>query len=330
MYRLSWVDPGESDALARDFFIHALIDLGACYLLYDDQSRCICITGLPSMWSYKKDGRPTDLAIFGPEIAEQLEKMRADLQEPGDQATIEIEPKTDSFFEFRCRKVAVPGHGTYFIMAISDKSAERRDEKILRSLLVDVTHRSKNLLAVVQGIASQTARFSGSLDAFLQKFRGRLYALSQSQDLVTDSSWKGATFMDLLNGQMGRYLEASPAALNVEGENILLSPNAAMHIGMALHELVVNSINHGGVIKKSGSIRVSCRRTDSPDGPVIEVKWEEEFESPDPALKENPQTRFGSVVLEKVVPSSVNGKAVHRINANGVSYELCFPAAMNE
>jgi two-component sensor histidine kinase len=330
VYRLSWVDPGESDALARDFFIHALIDLGACYLLYDDQSHCICITGLPEIWSHQKEGRPTDLSIFGADIARKLETLRAELVEPGDQATIEIEPAPDRFFEFRCRKLAVPDRGTYFIMAIADKSDERRNEKILRSLLVDVTHRSKNLLAVVQGIASQTARFSGSLEAFLQKFRGRLYALSQSQDLVTDSSWKGATFLDLLNGQVARYLEASPSALAVGGENILLSPNAAMHIGMALHELIVNSINHGGMTKEPGSIRVSCRYAPSEDGQAIEVEWEERFAHPDPSLKETLQSRFGSVILEKVVPSSVNGKAVHKISANGVYYELCFPAAMNE
>jgi two-component sensor histidine kinase len=330
VHRLSWVDPGDNDALARDFFIHALIDLGACYILYDEEGRCISITGLPSIWSSQTDTRPTDKAIFGDDIAARLEGLRAELGEPGDQANFEIEPTADSFFEFRCRKVLIPDRGIYFILAINDKSEGRRNEKVLRTLLLEVSHRSKNLLAVVQGIASQTARFSGSLDSFLQKFRGRLYALSQSQDLVTDSSWQGAAFIDLLKGQLDRYLPGSLNVIDVKGENILLSPNAAMHIGLALHELIVNSVSHGGVAKERGAIRVSCRRTENVDGPMIEVTWDEQFTDPETVLKSEPKAQFGSVVLEKVVPSSVNGSASHRIDSHGVSYELRFPAGMNE
>ncbi|MCR2327014.1 hypothetical protein NSR98_25480, partial [Salmonella enterica] len=71
-------------------------------------------------------------------------------------------------------------------------------EQVLKILLREVSHRSKNLLAIIQSIAMQTARFSGSVDQFLQKFRGRLYSLSNSQDLVTDSNWHGAAFRELL------------------------------------------------------------------------------------------------------------------------------------
>lgn len=70
----------------------------------------------------------------------------------------------------------------------------RMREQVLKILLREVIHCSKNLLAIMQSIAVQTARFSDSVISFLKKFQGRIQSLSHSQDLVTDSNWKGALF----------------------------------------------------------------------------------------------------------------------------------------
>lgn len=330
MRRFSWVEPGEIEAVSRDFFIHALIDLGACYLLYNDAGRCMCITGLPDIWQAQSDNPPTDIAIFGEAIAESLLSLRGKLQNAGDHATLEIDLAENGVFEFRCRKVSIPGHGLYSIMAIEDKTEERRRERALRMLLMEVSHRSKNLLAVVQGIASQTARFSGTLDNFLQKFRGRLYALSKAQDIVTESEWRGVGFMDLLNAQLELSNPGKVAQIEMSGQNILLSPNAAMHIGLALHELIVNSINYGGGLGVAGSIRVSCQ-LDQVDGkPFITVGWQEDLPEASKGADQQLKARFGSTVLEKVVPVSVNGQAIYSIDHRGIFYNLKFPVDVNE
>ncbi|MGF0539479.1 sensor histidine kinase [Agrobacterium sp. ES01] len=326
MNRLTWVEPGGIDALAGDFFIHALIDMGACYILYDQQERCICITRLPARWSKHFDHEPSDDIIFGDDIAGKLHALRSGLQQVGDQSKIELSDDGENTFEFRCRKVDIPDGGLHYILSVTDKSEERQREKVLRALLLEVSHRSKNLLAVVQGIASQTARFSGSLESFLQKFRGRLYALSQSQDLVTDSSWRGAAFRDLLDSQLSRFLSDNPSAIVVTGENLLLSPNASMHVGLALHELIVNAISHGDIIKASGLVQVSCETVDTEEGKNIRIIWNETSSRKDGSDFEAGNGRFGSTVLERVVPASVNGSAVHRCDDKGVYYELVFPA----
>ncbi|MBB4952190.1 two-component sensor histidine kinase [Agrobacterium vitis] len=330
MRRFSWIEPEEIDAVSRDFFIHALIDMGACYLLYNDAGRCICITGLPAVWQIKPEERPTDLSIFGEDIANRLLHLRLELEQAGDHAAIEIDLAEKGIYEFRCRKVSIPGHGLHFIMAIADKTEERRRERALRILLMEVSHRSKNLLAVVQGIASQTARFSGSLESFLQKFRGRLYALSKAQDIVTDSEWRGVGFMDLLAAQLELCNPGKAAQIEMTGANIMLSPNAAMHIGLALHELIVNSVNYGGGLGGPGSIRVSCHLQRIGDHSFICIGWHEDLPPLSVATDSQLKARFGSTVLEKVVPVSVNGTAVYAIDSQGISYDLRFPADVNE
>lgn len=62
---------------------------------------------------------------------------------------------------------------------------QKQREQTLRVLLREVSHRSRNLLAIIQSIATQTGRHAPTVDAFLTRFRGRVQSLAASQDLVT-------------------------------------------------------------------------------------------------------------------------------------------------
>lgn len=323
VHRLTWFEPQRGDEQLREFFITALIDMGASLILQDIDGTYVCITSLPARWSLPVGAVPSDDTIFGPEIGQKLTELKSGLVKAGDRAELEIEAGDDTFFEFRCRMVEMADHDLHLITVVIDRTEDRRRERLLRALLREVSHRSKNLLAIIQSIASQTARYSGTLDMFLGKFRGRLHALSQSQDLITDSSWRGAYFRDLLKQQVDRYVQENVDLVRVTGDDVLLTPNASLHIGLALHELVVNAVSHGDFLQRRLPIDVSCRKLETPAGPVVEVIWAEPF-----TARENDETkaaRFGSTVLERVVPSSVNGEARHELSNGQVRYQLRFP-----
>eukprot|EP01035_Chromulina_nebulosa_P054493 gene54493-74655_t len=154
---------------------------------------------------------------------------------------------------------------------------------------------------------------------FLRKFRGRLHALSQSQDLITDSSWRGAYFRDLLKQQVERYVEDYPDLVQVKGDNILLTPNASLHIGLALHELVVNAVSHGSFLQSRRPIEVTCSFEQTCEGPVVTIVWVEPCRAMDEEeIAAAKASRFGSTVLERVVPASVNGTASHLLENHEV------------
>lgn len=323
VHRLTWFEPQRGDDQLREFFITALIDMGASLILQDKDGTYVCITSLPARWSLPSGALPSDDSIFGPEIGRKLAELKAGLVKAGDRAELEIEAGDDTFFEFRCRMVEMTDHDLHLITVVIDRTEDRRRERLLRALLREVSHRSKNLLAIIQSIASQTARYSGTLDMFLGKFRGRLHALSQSQDLITDSSWRGAYFRDLLKQQVDRYVQENADLVEVSGDDVLLTPNASLHIGLALHELVVNAVSHGEFLQRRLPIEVSCEKLSTAAGPVIVIIWQEPFTAkPD---EETKAARFGSTVLERVVPASVNGEAKHELNQGQVRYELRFP-----
>jgi len=83
--------------------------------------------------------------------------------------------------------------------AAVDVTDRREGEAHLRLLMRELTHRSKNLLAVIQAMARQTARHVGSIDAFLDQFGARLQALASSHDLLVQESWYGASLYGLIS-----------------------------------------------------------------------------------------------------------------------------------
>ena len=296
VHRLTWFEPQHGDGQLREFFISALIEIGTSLILQDNYGKYVCITTLPNRWSVVPGEVPSDRSVFGDDIGLKLEALKAQLQMPGDGAEIEIEPGEDMVFEFRCRMVQMSNDSVYMMTVVIDRTEERRRERLLRVLLREVSHRSKNLLAIIQSIAFQTARYSGSLEMFLDKFRGRLHALSQSQDLITDSSWRGAYFRDLLSQQVEKYVPENTGLIQVSGEDVLLSPNASLHIGLALHELVVNAVSHGDFLRNRAVIKVYCGRITTERGDEIKVTWEEPIERSEPTGERGGKAQFGSKI----------------------------------
>lgn len=202
----------------------------------------------------------------------------------------------------------------------------RQREQILKVLLSEVSHRSKNLLAIMQSIAVQTARFSGSVDEFLKKYQGRIQSLSQSQDLVTDSNWRGALFKELITAQASNYIEPSDDHFIIKGENPYLFPSAALHIGLAFHELIINSSSYGALASEKGKVTIHCTLKMNENGSsFIQMTWHETFDHPS-ELKQN-HARFGSTVLERIVPAAVDGSATYQIEDDTIKYLLNVPSS---
>ncbi|MEO9902130.1 sensor histidine kinase [Nisaea sp.] len=323
---LTWQKGGQDEADLRDHLVRALIRSGVCVTLQDASLDYIFIANLPDCWSVLPAHAPHDQEMFGPEIGAALTSLKTDAIARQENQKRELAVGQNQFFEFNV-ELLVPTHNPALIMTtIIDMTEERRRERTLKALLRELSHRSKNLLAIIQSIATQTARHSGTLDGFLTKFRGRLYSLSQSQDLITDSSWTGAQFRDLATQQVEKYVSEDHSDINVDGDNPWLSPNEALHVGLALHELVVNAASHGGPAKATTHVTLTCQSKPQGNRQQIVIRWNETRSESEAASTEAEAQngRFGSIVLERIVPNAVDGTADYRIAADHVTYDLSF------
>jgi two-component sensor histidine kinase len=207
------------------------------------------------------------------------------------------------------------------LVTIIDTTERQRREQTLRTLLREVAHRSKNMLAIVQAIATQTGRYASTTEQFLTRFRGRILSLASTQDIVTSSDWRGADLGELIKTQVGRYVSDAQASLRITGVSPYLNPNAALHVGLALHELAINSLTYGAMGRVGETVSIDGRR-DPGTGDLV-LTWTEALEALDRSAVAR---KFGSITLERVVPAALNGSANLEIGSHQLVYSLSIPS----
>ena len=323
---LTWERPGTSDDSFKHYLIRALLRSGVCVILEDGRADYLFVANLLDVWTIPETGMPNDDSVFGAALALRLAELKTQIRTSGDTGQIEAQLDNDRHFQFIVEPIPSGGDAVDLMTTIIEVSEERRREKVLRDLLREVSHRSKNLLAIIQSIAAQTARHSDNIDAFVQKFRGRLYSLSLSQDLITDSLWRGASFSDLATEQLRRYLPEAADKVTIVGGELMFSPNAALHIGLALHELIINAVTYGDVASAGHTIVVACSRDRRGDADMISFTWTETRQAEADTAEDGDGPHFGRAVLERVLPASVSGTASYTISPDEIVYRLDFPA----
>jgi two-component sensor histidine kinase len=204
---------------------------------------------------------------------------------------------------------------------------QKRREDTLKTLLRELSHRSKNLLAIIQSLASQTARHSVTVPEFLVRFRGRIQSLSSSQDIVTDADWRGADLVSLVVMQVERYAPDGMGQIAFQGADVYLSPTASLHVGLALHELAVNAASYGSLSIPGGRVAINSVFIDKDGERNLQLTWRE---TGGPRVRTDHDTRFGTSTLERIVPNSVGGEARLDYRADGLHYTLTIPETQFE
>lgn len=315
--------------------LHASRNAGIAVLYQDRQLRTVWSHNLQPPWSeaLQEDGEAGNL--LPAQQADRLDAAKKNVLATGNPDGLEISlVDVDSgmrWFEIWVDADRGPrGRIKGVVITVVEVTEQKRREQTLKALLREVSHRSKNLLAIIQSIASQTGRYSGSIDGFLVRFRGRLQSISASQDLVTSSNWRGARFRELAIGQIGRYSIDTARTVSFSGSDPYLNPNAALHVGLAIHELAVNSVSYGALSRSNGTVEITADvdGSEHEDGPVMMLQWTETIDTAgDLATR---QKRFGSVALERVVPAALGGSAELEIGTDQLRYRLAMPSANYE
>ncbi len=208
------------------------------------------------------------------------------------------------------------------VIGLALDATERRTRvAALESMVRQATHRSKNLLAILQSLAVQTARTTSSTDEFIEQYRSRIQSISRSQDIAMGPSSHGARLPDLVAAQVEPYVAQPATRITFEGSDYELTANAALHIGLALSELTVAAASSGALTSPEGHIRISAERvTDSEiDGaePCLRLTWIERAERPIP-----PPGGFARQLLERLIPSALGGRSALTTEGDGLRYEL--------
>ena len=208
--------------------------------------------------------------------------------------------------------------------AAVDMTERKEGEAHLRLLLRELTHRSKNLLAVIQAMARQTARHAGSVESFLDQFGARVQALAASHDILVRESWYGASVDELIRSQLAMYLDRDEEQVSIAGPAVTLKPEAAQGLGLALHELAVNAAKFGSLSVPGGRLSITWERREHGGVPALALDWREEA---GPRVKPRRKRGFGSMVIERNLAHALEAEVALDFAPEGVRCHMVIPAS---
>jgi len=216
------------------------------------------------------------------------------------------------------------GRGVGASFFVRDITAQKQREQHVHFLMRELTHRSKNLLAVIQAMARQSLSHLSSPQEFVTRFSERLSGLAGSHDLLSNVDWEGASLIDLIRSQLRHYEDHFDERFHLDGPDLFLRPEAAQNIGIALHELSTNAAKYGALSVPGGHVSISWNLKTEKDTPRLRMIWQEKGGPPvDPPGHKG----FGHVVMDRITGQALGGTSRAQFHPEGVNWQLDVPAA---
>lgn len=190
-------------------------------------------------------------------------------------------------------------------------------EEQQRLLALELNHRIKNVLAMVQAIAGQTFRPGNDPGQARIAFNDRLGALAAAQDRLTETTLARARLADVVADAIRPH--GREAQVRASGPDVDLSPRCALAMSLALHELTTNAIKYGALSGDDGQVEVVWTATPGPDGSAFALTWTERG---GPPVAPPTRSGFGSGMIQRALAGYVGGTTALTHAPEGVVFTL--------
>lgn len=190
--------------------------------------------------------------------------------------------------------------------------------ELLHSLLIEeLNHRVKNTLALMQAIAVQTFR-SASKDE-RAKFEGRLGALAEAHNLLSQEKWQGSELKDVIGRVLQPFLLSNAERIRMAGPAVPLSPRLAVVLSMIVHEIATNAAKYGALSNETGTVKLDWEVASEKPRPRLRLIW---TETGGPPVRAPVQRGFGSRLIERSARDQLGGEATMDFLPRGVVYTV--------
>jgi two-component sensor histidine kinase len=197
--------------------------------------------------------------------------------------------------------------------AVRMATAIARGEMLHDLLIEELNHRVKNTLAILQSIATQTFRSASRAER--EKFEGRLGALAEAHNLLSQEKWQGSDLQDIIARVLNPYLLNNPDRVRMFGPKVPLSPRLAVILSMILHEIATNAAKYGALSNDTGTVTLDWEIIEESDGRKLRLIW---TEAGGPHVTAPVQRGFGSRLIERSARDQLGGEATVDFLPRGV------------
>jgi PAS domain S-box-containing protein len=193
---------------------------------------------------------------------------------------------------------------------VCEEVTERKRAEHARELMSrELSHRIKNLFAVVSSLITLSARGEPAMMGLARTIRGRVEALGRAHDYVRptdddlrETSASRRTLQALIRLLLAPYEAGqSSGRIRIIGPDPDIGPQAATSLALAVHELATNAAKYGALSVPEGAVEIRCEL----DAGELAVIWRE---IGGPQIQGPPRHEgFGSQLARRTIAGDLDG-----------------------
>lgn len=212
-----------------------------------------------------------------------------------------------------------------WIGTCTDIDAAKRQSEQIEVLSRELSHRIKNIFAVIGSLISMSARQAPEHRDFASRIRQRIGALGRAHEFVRPHSDESrqpgidTTFHALVREILSPYPAYDAERIKIFGKDESVDDRSATPLALLIHELATNATKYGSLSNDRGCVEIVTRLDDRD----YVLEW---TEIDGPAVKGEPQsTGFGTTLTEISIRDQLGGDLTREWAASGLKVIVRVP-----
>jgi two-component system CheB/CheR fusion protein len=187
------------------------------------------------------------------------------------------------------------------------------------TLVEELNHRVRNMLAVISAVATQTLAHSASPEAFEKAFLGRIDSMAKTYGLVSNEQWGDISLEAILQTELRAYAdEDEKDRIVIEGPSLAFKPAQAIALGLVFHELATNAAKYGALSTGDGRLAVTWSTQEN----RLVLQWRE---SNGPKVRAPKRRGFGTELIERQLKAVLDGEVSLDYASGGFALDVSIP-----
>ena len=184
----------------------------------------------------------------------------------------------------------------------------------------ELSHRVKNLFAVILALIRMSARDDPAAKPIADKIAERVTALLRAQELTQGAGGRQEVELAKLVETVLAPYRSGHSVSEVTGPQLKLNPQQTTPLGLILHELVTNCVKYGAWSQPGGKLALSWENGGTPG--QLALNWREHC--PSAVAEPGGRAGFGSALLEGSM-RQLSGALTRTYHPNGLEVRIVVP-----
>ncbi|OUJ16579.1 hypothetical protein HK27_03445 [Acetobacter orientalis] len=216
------------------------------------------------------------------------------------------------------RSALIEVMGAYHQQQLTQRAEADTRQRMLNE---ELSHRVKNILAVVQSLMARPVPENRSMPEHFQILKARVNALARAHDQVVRADG-GGLLRPLLEAELDPY-RLEHGTITLQGPEIWLTGRALSVCALVLHELATNAAKYGSLSRREGKLHVSWWFDTESQNWVL--TWQESGGPQPKPTTPSDRKGFGSILVDRAFPHELGGTTIKEFRTEGLFLRFNLP-----